>query len=749
MKHAALLLALAFVASCDGGAACSAIGSGTFGTQGSNPIACGNGKVEGTEACDDGNNTSGDGCSSACVVEAGYFCTGAPSTCTQGASLPSVTLLDFNPAGYTLTSPTREPLSTSDLVARCIVGAGPWNCTCGAAGVAQIGCTQGQAVAVTQGTGTTTVALPWGSALKAVNAAKAPKITTPSAWETYWTGPHAVIVYAYATTITSSVPFELSMVDGGSTNGFQMRGNDNGCIWYKAGATPASISVGFGAGSNVPSLGFGAYGCRKTATGASSVYDSFADGAKTTSSAWPNDPGAPTGGDLWFARNAGGSAPLDGALFEVDFYNAAPTDARMQALTAPVQAGYLVAADGTTLIDHTSGPTVFYVDPVTGLAWPYGNNTANVNASGIAIEERNDSEVGGAGCNWAADCLDASSWTDVGTPTVTTNVASGPFSAQKNTAEADEIVDDDAAAFEGKSATTSCDNAVDHDTASCYLGLGTTGTTLNKARLDWVVTGGGTATPSSCDFTITGTGPLGYDLYQCPTVTSGTVTTLKARLLVGNAVSDTGSIRVSQCQCDRQARAQDGRMITSTGEGRDLYHVPAATTATMKSAGLRNNGTLSVIFTLNHDAPGDEISDAADSWFPFDLAHTGNDDHRITLFYEVLGGYNHQLCLRLDDGTHTNVDLCSPTGITFTHGVQTIVTAQWTSCDATHVKGFLYRDTCANSQTCQATTLIASDTTCTLKKPADDVWGQGFLGNRMNATFGMNGRGARWKLTTP
>jgi cysteine-rich repeat protein len=46
---------------------------------------CGNGKIEGTEQCDDGNTVSGDGCDSLCKAETGWSCTGgagALSTCT-------------------------------------------------------------------------------------------------------------------------------------------------------------------------------------------------------------------------------------------------------------------------------------------------------------------------------------------------------------------------------------------------------------------------------------------------------------------------------------------------------------------------------------------------------------------------------------------------------------------------------------------------------------------------------------------
>ena len=44
---------------------------------------CGNGFFNhGLEGCDDGNLNDGDGCSSICTVEAGYYCVGSPSVCT-------------------------------------------------------------------------------------------------------------------------------------------------------------------------------------------------------------------------------------------------------------------------------------------------------------------------------------------------------------------------------------------------------------------------------------------------------------------------------------------------------------------------------------------------------------------------------------------------------------------------------------------------------------------------------------------
>ncbi|MEM7436194.1 MAG: DUF4215 domain-containing protein [Myxococcota bacterium] len=42
---------------------------------------CGDGAVAGSEACDDGNGMDGDGCGRACELEAGFVCTGSPSSC--------------------------------------------------------------------------------------------------------------------------------------------------------------------------------------------------------------------------------------------------------------------------------------------------------------------------------------------------------------------------------------------------------------------------------------------------------------------------------------------------------------------------------------------------------------------------------------------------------------------------------------------------------------------------------------------
>ena len=54
----------------------SAVSSGLGTTSSSRCHMCGNGLVETPEVCDDGNGANGDGCSSACTLEAGFVCSG-------------------------------------------------------------------------------------------------------------------------------------------------------------------------------------------------------------------------------------------------------------------------------------------------------------------------------------------------------------------------------------------------------------------------------------------------------------------------------------------------------------------------------------------------------------------------------------------------------------------------------------------------------------------------------------------------
>jgi cysteine-rich repeat protein len=62
---------------------------------------CGNGQIDGAETCDDGNQAGSDGCSAQCTVEPGYMCTGTPSVCTLMTAAMGTCA---NPMAVTLTA---------------------------------------------------------------------------------------------------------------------------------------------------------------------------------------------------------------------------------------------------------------------------------------------------------------------------------------------------------------------------------------------------------------------------------------------------------------------------------------------------------------------------------------------------------------------------------------------------------------------------------------------------------------------
>lgn len=71
---------------------------------------CGNGVVEGSEECDNGDTKDGDGCSSLCKIEPGWTCSGNPSVCSKGGSGGGSTPTPAPPPTPTPTpGPTPQP----------------------------------------------------------------------------------------------------------------------------------------------------------------------------------------------------------------------------------------------------------------------------------------------------------------------------------------------------------------------------------------------------------------------------------------------------------------------------------------------------------------------------------------------------------------------------------------------------------------------------------------------------------------
>ncbi len=88
------------------------IASTHYGITNTSPV-CGNGAIEGSETCDDGDTDSGDGCSSLCAIEPHFRCIGTPSVC-QSYNAFVLALADTNHNG--VVSDTEALVLTLDLV---------------------------------------------------------------------------------------------------------------------------------------------------------------------------------------------------------------------------------------------------------------------------------------------------------------------------------------------------------------------------------------------------------------------------------------------------------------------------------------------------------------------------------------------------------------------------------------------------------------------------------------------------------
>jgi cysteine-rich repeat protein len=79
------------------------------------PFTCGDGSILSPESCDDGGAALGDGCSDICRVEQGYSCSGEPSVCILSASLDLIEIDLHTPADALVTRDLETGLDWLDL----------------------------------------------------------------------------------------------------------------------------------------------------------------------------------------------------------------------------------------------------------------------------------------------------------------------------------------------------------------------------------------------------------------------------------------------------------------------------------------------------------------------------------------------------------------------------------------------------------------------------------------------------------
>lgn len=636
-------------------------------------------------------------------------------------------IFDFAPA---LSSTTEHRLPACTAANNCAMQCtasltgDAWRCVTGA----------GASFTVTQGTGTA-VANVWGQpALQIFSDANAPTISAANAaaLESVWTQPHTVITTAFSNTISGNT-VQLHFRQQSASGGLAAR-TESGhrCIWLNTSAAPTSVTVTVSANSSQYGWSIGT--CRKSGTGASSSYTARSNGTASTS-AWAADPGAASSTIAYFGRNSTAGSYLGGQFESVTIYSAALSDDEIAGIEAAWKGTAPIVSMSGDAIEYLSG-SLFGARPMLadadGYYFPMGINVPRVTSAGYYIEEHGNETTRGA--SWATDALDASSWTTVGTPTVTANQASGPFSRWKSAAEADLAVDDDAAAMEGFQGTT-CGTTAQRYTVSCFLAPGTSGVTTDKARL--VVETDATGT-TNCDKTLT----AGFSRYTCSATVSGSPTYVRGRLLIGNATTDTGSVLVSQCQCDEDGWANSPH-ITNSATSLDNSNASNAEVDLWPT----NGGAYQVVFRPDFTWATD-LYDNNDTYEPMDLHNNGSTDHRVLgwQYYNT----NPAIATRGSGQPTTSTDTYATSNPNVVAGSLYAFKIRWKDVGGGKAHHWIYFDECLGSvDACEATTLIGSDTTGNMYGPTTGDWGGWQIGCRYSHTICMEGhilRATAWRI---
>ena len=229
--------------------------------------------------------------------------------------------------------------------------------------------------------------------------------------------------------------------------------------------------------------------------------------------------------NLYFGRYETTGFATDRPCYYARFYNRSLPTAELDRLNE-ILAGSIDA----TIVRATTGFSV-----IGDKVLSFGNNAAAVTTTGIY--------VGRSVTNEWVNSLDASAWTVVGTPTITTDTDAGPLSVYAGGNEADTITDDDAASKECvyvQIGTTTGDYTV-----SAYLAAGT----ITDYTLSVVTDGTGSVDCTGTDLTST------FSRKTCSATVGGTPTYVRGQLCVGDTAADTGSIKVSGAQGEAAAQA--------------------------------------------------------------------------------------------------------------------------------------------------------------------------------------------------
>ena len=657
------------------------------------------------------------------TVNDGYLCTALANYCTPArlqsnpfmckamryckprtAPVPDYTTAVYEqPIDQTLAQ-TAECTAGNGCVQKCAVEGSAWVCRDAA----------GAATTVTQGTGATFAASPYGySVATDVTDATAASSQLTGVGSIY-PGSHTVLWQGFSTPRTNALQTMIQHTGNGFNGGLWMRHETSArCIWDPATAFVSSLA------QDRPIDGFGQFSCNRTGTTFRAHSATGYSAVNTTSAASIADPGADPPPFAGFGKRLTAGIPLRGDLAAIAFYNGEKSlDFLRRQLLASV--GFTVAAaegmpslatGGNGLVDNG------------GFYYTVGTGMPRIGSKGMQIERSVTN-------SWAADATAAATWTAVLSPTITSDVSAGPFSTALLANEVDTINDTSGTNHSGVRAVgTMAASSANKYTISCFVGAGT----ATSARLEFVTDGAFTG-PSGCDLT------LGAPITrQSCTATVTGQTFLRGQLLVGTTGAATGTINVAQCQQEPQGWASSPT-LTNTARNLDTLTVPSTETATWPTTG---GGESEMIFTLNHLGPADSIQ-LNDGVYFFDSRTIDEGPGILCFHYQSINSF---MC-STRNGTvlpNTSTDtLTAPGAVTYVPGQQYILRFKWVPHGTGFVDHYVYLDTCADENTCTATTVLMSDTTGT--KVAPTGHGDMLIGIRHGGAFHFDGSVAKFTV---
>lgn len=500
------------------------------------------------------------------------------------------------------------------------------------------------------------------------------------------------------------------------------RANGDGYNWLinRKGGTSGNFNLYLGpgnksicSGSNVvadntgqPLDGYGFLACSRSGGTNYKAYYQYDETSVTDAAAEPSiaGTGAWTIGDRSAA--AGSSLGLGGPIVFVAFYNTQKTAAQIAAIREKYQGSYNAAGS----VGYLSAQNLGIDNTATT------GNVDMIFAGSAVVDPRGLVTTTGFTNFAAAGTVLNAAGVDVGTPTVTPAAAAGPFKTWLTTNDCALVADNDAAAFEGKQGLTS-GTALGWNNASAYAMTGTSGTTTTKMRIAWDVPSG-TATPASCDFTVTATPAR----YECPALITGSPTSIKASWLVGNAATDTGSIRL--CQQQHTIGAGMEPPVPNGSATGAVHYTLAPTTDGWPTASA--GAKYEVVHTPKYDPDTQWYSAAVSTYYLFDPTLAAGATHAGTLIF----GYQNP------GGMYAQAIVTA--GVGLTAGQAYATSLEWRPVGGGNCNFIVRHNSCGATPTsaCVATTQVNADTTGTLACP----------GQPDDCTLGVRNQGSAFPL---